>query len=206
MKLSEYLPRNLVISLSLLLFAALLAIFLPFPHRILAACAMLFSTLGDLALMNYRKFFSRHTPSPFVTGGLFFMVSHVLYAFAYANLLSSLGARLSAAGLGCAVGLGAVAYLSLIAMSAKSRHLTAKKAILLALYASFEFADCAFVLSFALWGEANGLLRAAGAAGILSFIASDYFIGMNKMASNASLTRFVWVFYPIGQALMLLAA
>ena len=156
---------------------------------------MLFSTLGDLALMDFRRFFSRHTRSPFVTGGILFMLAHLLYASAFASRARGV---FCAAGVLTAVTMGIGVYLSLILMSRRNGYLTGKRALLLLLYATSEFADCAAVF-------ACGFPLPAS-PGIVLFIVSDYFIGMDKAAGDGRLTRYIWLFYSLGQLLLLLGA
>lgn len=182
---------HLTISLSLLMLAAVLLILRPSAHRALLAGGMLFSTLGDMALMNYRGWFSKHTPSAFVTGGVLFMAAHAGYAAAFA-----VGARgtFQVVGSAAAAALGAAAYASLLVMSRANGCLTGKKAALLLLYAAFEFVDCAFVFAAG---------APVAAAGIVLFIVSDYFIGMDKVAGDSRLTKSIWLFYVPGQLLIL---
>lgn len=205
--LSEY-PKNFLKSMALFLFSVLLALLFPSRHRLIAALAMLLSSLGDMALMDFRKFFSRHTPSPFIVGGLLFSLSHVLYALAYLSLSRETGA-FSAAGAWSAALIGLLAILSLIALSIRRRRFSLVKALLTALYAAFETLDCVLVFGcvFGLMGLSGPpLWRLAGVPGVLSFLVSDYFIGLEKTAGDASFSACVWPLYTLGQFLLLIAA
>ena len=199
-------PRNFWISAAMSLFALILFAAFPSAHRGLALTAMLLSSFGDLALMNFRGFFSRAFRNAFVTGGILFMIAHLFYAAAFTVLLYGQGSRASLPGIGAALALGAILYVSLIIMARHRGCLRRKKALLLLLYAAFEFADCTavFTACFALGIDRPQYL--AGAVGIVLFIASDYFIGMDEVAGDRSLTKYIWLFYTSGQILMLLAA
>lgn len=199
--------RHLLLTFSLSSLALLLAVIFRTADRTAAALAMVLSTLGDLALMDFRGFFSKRLRNAFVCGGLFFMLSHVVYAAAYLLLLRSASVKGSPIGTVTALLLGAAAYLSLLLMSANNKCFGLKKSTVLFAYAAIAVLDMAavFSASFALAGQGSAW-RLCGAAGILSFLVSDYFIGMDRVADDPSLDRYIWAFYPIGQLLLIAAA
>ncbi len=201
-RLNRLLPGHLRISLSLLGLSILMAILFPSAHRTLMIFGMLFSMLGDMALMNWNGVFSKYTPSPFVTGGLLFMTGHVFYGLAYQMPIRQAGRSPFGFGMAAAILLGILTVLSLLLMAKRNGCFSLKKGLLLALYASFEFFDCCMV--FACAQAAFAPCRLCGILGILLFIASDYFIGMDKVANDRSLTKYIWTFYTAGQLLLIL--
>ena len=207
-KRKEVFPNNFLISISLLVGSIILAAFFPSSHRGLAAAAMFFSFLGDLALMDYQRLFSRYTPSPFVVGGVLFMISHVFYGFAFLRLASSFQIPYLNNGFAAALITGLLAYLSLILIGKKNEVLTSKRALLLALYAAFEVFDmtCVFSCGYGMMTDGRWLQGIVAPLGIVLFVISDYFIGMDKVAGNRRLIKYIWLFYPIGQLLLIIGA
>ncbi|MCQ2427748.1 MAG: lysoplasmalogenase [Clostridia bacterium] len=198
---------HLFLSLSLVAFSLLLALVFQTCDRWIAAAAMLFSSFGDLSLMNLHGWFTKHRLHSFVCGGILFMISHLLYAAAFSALLRRNDVLPSVIGIATAILVGIAACLALLCMGAKKQSLTLTKASLLLLYAALLLFDmtAVFAVSFSLAGRGS-VWRLFSAAGILFFAVSDFFIGMDKVADSPSLTRFIWIFYPIGQFLLLLAA
>lgn len=203
------LPKNFLISSAILLLSLLLYTVFPSKHRMYTLFAMMFSTLGDMALMDFKGFFSRHFRNPFIVGGCFFVVSHILYVLAYIYLLRTYTVQPSSIGIIIACGIGTVEILLLILKSQKSGCFSVQKTILFLLYSAVEILDCVFVFAavFAIgFQEIAYLWRIIGAIGACSFLVSDYFIGMEYVAGDASMQRYIWTFYTIGQILMQLAA
>ena len=201
-KLARLIPKHLRISLGLLALSILMAVLFPSAHRTLMIFGMLFSMLGDMALMNWQGLFSRYTPSTFVTGGLLFMTAHIFYGIGYDMPIREAGQTPLNIGLIAGILLGVLTVLSLLWMAKKNGCPSLKKGLLLSLYASFEFFDCAMVFACAAAGFS--FLKLCGILGILSFIASDYFIGMDGVANDRRLTKYIWTFYTAGQLLLIL--
>ena len=194
---------HLVITLSLSLYGILLAAFAqhPAPDRYLCAAAMLFSSLGDIVLMDFRPVTDRLRLHGFVAGGTVFGISHIIYAAGFSVLNLVRGGSLSNAGLIAAVAVWAV----LITFGAfRYRDAGKSKQLFLPVagYLTLICTDCASV-----WAAAVSLggLRWVSAAGILLFLASDLFIFFDKLlgvrAKNNDLA--IWILYPVGQFLLL---
>jgi len=158
--------------------------------------------------MDYRRLFSKHTPSPFIIGGILFMVSHVFYGIAFLRLAAIREISSVNAGLAAAWVIGIIAYLSLILMSRKNRCLTGRRAALLALYAVFIFFNmsCVFSCGYGLITQSSQISGLIAPIGITLFVISDYFIGMSKVAEDHRLTKYIWRFYAAGQLLLIIGA
>ena len=209
MKKALHFPRNFWITAGMSAFAALLAIVFPSKHRLLAFFAMVLSSLGDLALMNFMGIFRKIRLNGFITGGVLFLLSHLTYAAAFSCLMAENGLRIGGIGAGMALVMLLLTFISLTALSIRRNRFGWLKTLLFACYLTAITVHCVcnFSCSVGLTqlSPANAW-RLTGAVGAVLFWLSDYFIGLDKVAGIPDYGRYIWRFYTAGQILILIAA
>lgn len=197
-------PRTLIISLMISVLSILLAVFDPTPTRIICAVAMPISTLGDFILADYKPLVSHLPFRGFIAGGCVFGISHVVYIIAF--IVKIITHDLSFFGIGAYIG---IAIFSLIAfylafmcirMSIKP-HMT----LFAFAYLLLICLNCTCVFSIATSVRGISMVSAVG---VFSFLISDMIIALDvfcniKLPNRA---RLIWIFYPIGQILLLIGA
>lgn len=190
---------KLLISASLVIFAFI--IFCINPNRLdnqLCLAAMLFSFLGDVSL-NCMSLHKRPHWLLYI-GAAFFMVSHLQYAVAYYllifesnNVFFNLGASIATTFM-----------VLLFLVSAVFTFLTKSKTppmtlIVFGLYTLIIGINFVTIYSYS-WSFGS-----AAFVGALSFLISDFIIGIETIfkVKNETLRKLVWIFYPIGQILII---
>lgn len=195
------LPGTFVITMLLSAFALLRALVRPKrADRWICFAAMALSTCGDLFLTNFRGLMNRF-PNGFVIGAAFFAVAHVVYLIAYRMLAKkrSIRFRNPGAAAGAVIFAGLLAYITWVCL--ERNDFTMYPVALV--YLPVISANCCTVLSYA-WGSLRKrpwtLLAAVGA---LTFLASDFIIGLGLLAGISRYDYLIWWLYPIGQLLLI---
>lgn len=197
------LPGRLVLTTLISIYACALAIYSPTLPRLLAAVAMILSSLGDIILMDFKPI-TRSLPfRGFIPGALVFTGSHIFYILAFGYNIYDAGYAYLNVGVLAAF----ICYVAMILATlliVLTRNVEIKSMFFLSMiYLLVISGNCATVYSFAY--SARGL-AIVSAVGVLSFLISDYFIVMDKVCDITSerLRGLIWWFYPIGQILLLL--
>ena len=161
--------------------------------------------LGDLILGNYAPLSALIGANGFIKGAGTFMLGHVLYTVAFVLAVRQTGKPLFNKGfvLGAVVSvvtLGTLPYLAVVNPSGTSFMLWMG-----VVYGLFIGSACTVVFSYA---HILGGVALLNAAGIVSFLISDYLIGLQAIGGIDFPGRsvWIWIFYPIGQFLLLLPA
>lgn len=188
---------KLIISMGLLAFTFVM--YNVYSHSIdsrLCLAAMCFSFLGDVALNC-----TPHEKRPhflLYLGALFFMLAHNSYANAYWSLISQEGVR----NLGAAAATAFVFLLfSMTVLTAIITKSVPKKSMILV------FCIYTFVVgyNFVMICSYSYSHKAISFVGALSFLISDFIIGIENVfkIKSDTLRKLVWIFYPIGQILII---
>jgi len=197
------LPGGIVLTALLSAFALVRALLDPTPVHLICFAAMAFSSAGDIFLAHLKRLTDRFKHC-FEIGAVLFMISHVLYTLCYGMKLRMQGAILPNGGTVLAVSLGALSAATLITLAVRkerTRHLP-----LALIYLSIIMLNCATVLTFA-WPQLLSSFSAVCAAlGVLSFMLSDFIIGLGLAGKINRYDALIWWFYPIGQILLILGA
>jgi len=191
------LPGSFVLTMLMSLFAIILALIDCTAARWLCCIAMIFSTVGDIFLMDFRDL-SRKFPNYFLIGASFFIVAHLFYAGAFAYLIRQNGYRLTNGAFWAAVVLSGVVLICFLIR----RTNTAMMGLLFA-YLTVITVNCSLVFSYTQSSFAHSPLVILGAIGALSFYLSDLIIGLEKFMGISRFGFLIWWLYPIGQILLL---
>lgn len=190
---------KLLISASLVAFAFIM--FCIRPERLdaqICLLAMCFSFLGDLSL-NCMPLHKRPHWLLYI-GAAFFMVAHLQYAVAYYwlifrsnNVFFNLGASIATTFM-ILLFLVSVAYT--IFSKSKTKPMTIVVFCLYTLIIGINFVT---IYSYT-WSFGS-----AAFIGALSFLISDFIIGIETVfkVKSETLRKLVWIFYPIGQILII---
>ncbi len=190
---------KLIISISLVIFAFILFCIRPSATDAkICLLAMFFSFLGDLSLncmpINKRPYYLLYT------GAAFFMIAHLLYAAAYYwlicvsnNVFFNLGASLACTFI-VLLFIASVAFT--IYSKSKPKVMTI---IVFCLYTLIIATNFVTIYSYS-WS-----FSAISFIGALSFLISDFIIGIETVfkIKSKTLRKLVWIFYPIGQILII---
>ncbi len=191
------------ISVSLSLFALIVAIMTKTPHFYICFIAMALCTIGDIILANFYGF-KVYFPFPtFIAGGVVFMFGHLGYVIAFIARMNEYGYTYVNTGFKLALTFVVISYFVLIYFAKKKKGITLLAALLCALYAFFVGLDLCTAVSFC-WSRGGWVwLRAFGA---FCFFISDYLIGVDVLVGGPKylLQQCIWGFYPVGQLLLLL--
>lgn len=190
---------KILISSALLFFALLLCIINPdsFSSK-LCLLAMLLSFLGDISL-NIMPL-NKRPHSLLYVGAFFFMVSHLIYASAYNYMIQLSGKEYSNPGAYIAYGIMVLVLLiSIICIYIKSKSLKTSMIFVFILYILIISINLITIYSYS-WS-----FKALSFIGATSFLVSDYIIGIENIfkIKNDTLRKLVWIFYPVGQILIL---
>lgn len=190
---------KILISSALLLFALLICIINPdsFSSK-LCLLAMFMSFLGDIALNIIPL--NKRPHSLLYSGAFFFMVSHLIYASAYNYIIQLTGKEYSNPGAYIAYGIMAsVLLISIICIYINSKSLKPSMIFVFILYILVISINFITIYSYS-WN-----FKALSFIGATSFLISDYIIGIENIfkIKNDTLRKLVWIFYPVGQILIL---
>ena len=188
---------KLIISMGLLAFAFVMYnVYSHSTDSLLCLGAMTFSFLGDVALNC-----TPHHKRPhylLYLGAFFFMLAHITYADAYKFLIGQNGLFNPGAFAGIVFILLLCTMTILIAIYTK--NIPRKSMILVFFIYAFiigiNFVTiCSYSYSF----------KAISFIGATSFLISDFIIGVENVfkIKNDTLRKLVWIFYPIGQILII---
>jgi uncharacterized membrane protein YhhN len=196
------LQGSFVLTCLLSLLALVMAIAGRKKERWLILLAMIFSSIGDLFLMDFgdlEKIF-RDT---FVMGAAAFMVSHVIYAFAYRGMAKNRGCKFLNGGVIAALTVCAACLIYFANACAQRRNFSDFP--LAAIYLAVIGANLAVIFSYAWAQRKTNPLTILAAVGAASFFASDFIIGLGMMARISKWNYLIWWLYPIGQILLICA-
>ena len=193
------------ISTMLLFFAVFNAVVLGTVDRNICFIAMCFSFLGDILLMNFMgignklKFISN-----FYAGAISFIFAHITYAIAFTYLLNSGNHDLENSGEAIMmIVLFAIICIMLFMANKKGIKASWSKIIAISIYVAIISINAVIIASaaYAIKG-----IKYVSALGIILFVISDAFKGYEQLTKvETPFTRtMVWVFYPLGQFLILL--
>ena len=194
------LPGTFVITMLLSAFALLRAVVRPKrADRWVCFLAMALSSCGDLFMTNFRGIRYR-VPDGFVTGAVFFAISHAVYIIAYRMLAKKREVKLFNAGFcaGLVIFGGVLAYITWLCAQ---RGNFAMYPLAAAYLVVISVNGCS-ILSY-VWGSLRKRpwMICAG-VGVISFMASDLIIGLGLLAGIGRYDHLIWWLYPIGQMLM----
>ena len=191
---------NLTILMSLL--ALVMALIYRNKSHTLCLIAMLFSTGGDILLMDFRDL-SDWLPGYFYAGAALFVVAHFFYLFAFRARLKDLPKPYSKIGVYAGGVICAVVFVYFTVTCIMRGELSIYP--LAILYLAVIGANCITIFTYAFSAYKKKPLALLAAVGALSFFISDLFIGLDKMAGIDTFNGYIWWFYPIGQILLLIA-
>lgn len=188
---------KILISFSLLVLALTLSILHPqaIDYK-LCFYAMIFSFLGDISLNALPIEKRSHTL--LYTGAFFFMISHLIYAQAYISL--NLPFAFFNFGFYFAFGLMLILIsISLISIKKSRKTVSSSTLLVFSIYALMISINFISIYSYS-WN-----FKALSFIGATSFLISDYIIGIETILKikNDVLRKLVWIFYPIGQIMIL---
>ena len=199
-KIMDYIPlisnrTKLIISASLLGFAFMLCFIRPGPDSTLCLIAMFFSFIGDISL-NGMPLEKRPKKLMYIGAG-FFMVAHLVYASAF-NTLMKTSVFFNP---GAIVGIIFIALMciTLIACTRKAEPLGNTMIIVFGIY-------CLIIgINFVTIASYSYAFKSIAVFGALSFLISDFIIGVETLFKIKSpiLRKLVWIFYPLGQFMIL---
>lgn len=187
------------ISISLLIFALIICIFRQnsFDSKI-CLFAMFFSTLGDIAL-NCKPLEKRSHTLLYI-GAFFFMIAHLIYASAYNFLLYKNNFLFANPGMYIAISIMIlILIISIISIHKFKKSLKPLMAIIFTIYMIIISINFITIYSYS-WS-----FNSISFIGATSFLISDYIIGIETVfkIKNNNLRKLVWIFYPIGQILII---
>lgn len=181
-------------------FAIVLYAQYPTKERELCMYAILFSAVADLVLMDYNNIpalvFGKKR---FYVGMALFGVTHVFYTCCFYHKFASIE-TFSMTNLI----VGAVSVLCVFVFSMFfSTHLTSEKNLVfrVAVYVYVVLISVALVVMYVYSFAGNHIMPALG---ITLFLISDMFILIRETKRDTEMVRkLIWVFYPIGQLLII---
>ncbi len=182
----------------LCLYSFALFAYMPSVDRLLCAVAMLMSAVGDLFLGHVftRK---RHGISDFTMGAAAFGMAHLIYAFGYLMKMRRTTVIMRYINTGTMTALGICVILLLLFLGICVYRKDYRYLGLIIAYVCLIGVNCTVVFSYA-WAHNTAL---GAAVGVSVFLLSDICLGLNRVAGMKGAYKFVWIFYPIGQFLLI---
>lgn len=190
---------KIIISISLVIFAFVLFSICPTAlDRQICLLAMAFSFFGDLALncmpINKRPHWLLYI------GAAFFMVAHLQYAAAYYWLIRESNEQFFNLGASFACTFIVLLFIASVAFTIYSKSKPKLMTIVVfCLYTIIIGINFVTIYSYS-WS-----FYSASFIGALSFLISDFIIGVETVfkVKSETLRKLVWIFYPIGQILII---
>ena len=209
-RLMHYIPlisssTKLAISSTILLFAFILFVFKMDSHAEqglvssgICVVAMAFSFLGDWFL-NYFPVHRRPTWM-FYCGAITFMLAHLAYATAYSLLIvESNKAFLNPGSILASISI--ILLISMTVLIAVQNKVSVKPMTILI----FSLYTIVIGINFVTIASHSWNFASISFIGAISFLISDYIIGIETIFKVRSrvLRKLVWIFYPLGQILII---
>lgn len=203
-QLMDFIPlidnrTKLTISFGLLVWAATHAFVYPDSYeRTICLIAMAFCFIGDVALncmpLNKRPHWLLYL------GAFFFMIAHLVYAYAYYTLISNNSYEFFNPGAYMAIGFMVLILIAIFIFILKF-NVSVKPVMLIV----FGFYAVIIGINFVTICSYSWSAKAFSFVGALSFLISDLIIGIETIFKVKSdiLRKMVWIFYPVGQIIML---
>ena len=209
-RLMDYVPlitneTKRILSGSLLIIAIIAFVLRKSEAALLCAIAMFFSLLGDFSL-NPPSGKTRSNKKMYIGAG-FFMIAHIIYAIAYCRMIYLSGMKFFNPLALIAVAFMIMFMLICLVCVTHSKH---RKSLGIAMF--FVFGVYVLIIGgnfVTIWSYAGnhiGTLQSLCALGALSFLSSDFIIGVETVfkVKNDILRKLVWILYPLGQILIIL--
>lgn len=200
-KLMRYIPlisnqTKLKISASLLGFSFILYLVRPGIDTKICCIAMLFSFIGDISL-NGMPLEKRPKKLMYIGAG-FFMIAHIVYARAYYTLLGNSGFF----NPGAIAGIVFIALMFILAVICVTKSKERLPAIMLIVFGVYILI---IGLNFITIASYSYVAKSLSVVGALSFLISDFIIGAETVfkIKSPTLRKLVWIFYPLGQFMIL---
>lgn len=184
-----------------------IALFAVYPTRARELCmyAILVSTLADLVLMNYNNLPGIVLGKKrFYAGMALFGVTHIIYMFCFSNKMSQNGTFLYTPKVNIAFLIFSIIFVFSLTFSAIMLSIAYKKKIYFSIATIiYVFLICFSLFSMYLCAAVLGGKCYLAAIGITFFWISDMLILIRETKKDTPLIRkLIWVFYPIGQMLI----
>jgi len=179
-------------------------LFLIFPSVLKGICifAMLFSSVGDVIMMDFKPLTRHIKKDIFTYGMLSFGIAHILYIILY--LLKAISLNVSVnIGTYIAIGITVFTILALLVTNSTKRILPASFLALGILYILILSSNLCIVSTLAFSVRGNSFLTLIGA---FSFYLSDMIIAFNKAANKSGGEIPIWIFYVTGQVFLIIGA
>jgi len=196
-------PIKFTLSITLSGYAILMYAWNPTPSRLFCMLAMISSSIGDMFMMGQIR--RRILPfSNFITGAIAFAIAHLFYSAAYGfRFYLDIGTRLCF-NTGTGIGLLLFSILILVFWGICIWRKSYALFRVIPVYLCFIGIACCTIFTYTWAAIPYEKARAIGAAiGAISFLFSDCCIGLNRVAGLHWMGKLVWVFYPIGQFLLI---
>lgn len=161
--------------------------------------AMLFSFIGDI-LLNCMPI-DKRPHKLLYAGAFFFMIAHLVYASAFYLLIYDLGKPFVTPGAYIAYAIMAILFIvSIICIYARRSTTKFTMIFVFLLYLSIVSINFITIYSYSFSALSLAFI------GATSFLISDYIIGIETIfkIKSDTLRKLVWIFYPIGQIMILI--
>lgn len=177
----------------------------PTRARELCMCAILISTFADLVLMDYKRIPNLlFGQKKLYVGMMLFGITHVVYMLCFSNIMLESGSELhTTASYLAFILFGIIFAFSLIFSAFMVYKKSMRFCVAVIIYVILICFDLA---SIYLCSAVVGGKYYLAAIGITMFWISDMLILIRETKKDTSLIRkLIWVFYPIGQMLIVLS-
>lgn len=182
-----------------------IALFVVCPTRARELCmyAILVSTLADLVLMDYNNLpgilFGKKR---FYIGMALFGIAHIIYVYCFSNMIIQNGTFIYTSQVNIAWGIFGVIYAFSLIFSAFMVYKKDRRFCIATII--YVMLICFSLASMYLYAAVLGGKGYLAAIGITFFWISDMLILIRETKKDIALIRkLIWVFYPIGQMLII---
>ena len=181
------------------LYAFIMAVTFQTTDRWICFLAMFVSSIGDIIMSNETNVGKKIGKKRLLIGGIFFAAAHILYSVCYYSKNKDRGYGILNTGFYIALCVSFIALITIIILGQKKKN---SPVSYLGAILYLCMISCASTMIFAFSFSAKGIAFLA-LVGSLSFLLSDYIIGVGKFANIKKFDSLVWWLYPIGQILII---
>ncbi len=191
-------PWKSIIVGVLCLYSLVMFAYMPSADRMLCAVAMFVSAVGDLFLGHVFTLKKRGV-SDFTFGAAAFGAAHLIYALAYVVKMKKNPIPMRYINTGTVIAILMCVTCLLLFWGICVYRKDYRYLWIIIAYVCLIGVNCTVVFSCA-WAYNTAL---GAAVGVSLFLISDVCLGLNRVAGMKAAYKFVWIFYPIGQFLLI---
>ena len=199
-------PTKIVASFMILIYAITMAVIKERMDAIICIIAVIFCFFGDISL-NHKVNHSEQTNRDFIIGLAMFAIAHIFYTISYAVKVEFFYSNIAMKPINwlpfLALDIALILFIDMIIK--KYTNISPNYNRIILIYIIIIVTDFSMILFYAVLEKS---VNSTAVFGIVFLIISDFLIAFEKFANvkNLVIRKLVWIFYILGQIIVILFA